>query len=71
VGLIALEDIETEERLFLNTGAQKKVVDGILQERLRAQNLLWRKHKVDLLDIYMQQDFLPIVVNFFERRMMY
>ncbi len=69
VGILAMEDIETGERITIDTGS--KYWQPWHQTRLRAQEQLLKKYNIDLLQISPQQDFFPAVVNFFKQRMMY
>lgn len=69
VGLLEVEDPETGQIGFLDTRALfAKKLDTELQERLIQQNRLFKKHKIDLLDLRIGDPFIGPLVRFFRER---
>lgn len=68
VGLIWMQDPETQEKVLVDTrrGQQK-----FLSSRLEAQKKMFQKHQVDFLHIQARTNFIHDLVLFFQKRLMY
>ena len=70
IGLIPIEDAETEKRFFLDTSS-KKVRDSFRKDKLEKNQELKRlffANGVDLIDIETGNDYVKPLMNFFKNR---
>lgn len=70
VGFLAIDDIETGQRLSLDTRRKSKV-GAFLRKRLLDQSTLFKKCGIDHLEIAPGKPFFGDIIRFFRRRMMY
>jgi uncharacterized protein (DUF58 family) len=71
-GFITIEDVETGEKLVLD--ARKKRSDALqsfFTHRNQLQEREFRKCGVSLIDVSDRKDFMPSLIRFFRRRMLY
>lgn len=73
VGFITVEDLETGELVELDVRSlRQNEVGNFLNTRLEEQNKIFKKYGIDLFDISLdKKDYIPDIVKFFRRRMMY
>lgn len=70
VGLVSMADIEKGINLFLDT-SKNNAMQKYLEERITSQDRLFRKCKVEILEIKNNHSYLSTVIKFFKKRMMY
>ncbi|MGE0010091.1 MAG: DUF58 domain-containing protein [Candidatus Babeliales bacterium] len=69
VGLLALQDIETGERIEINAAlSQLKEVSHLLSARLFDQNALFARYGVDVFDATSCDDMIKGLIRFFRKR---
>jgi len=72
VGFLTVDDIETGERILLDTRKRKnKNISRFLESRLADQSVMFKKSGVDCLDVCPGRPFIGDIVRFFRRRMIY
>lgn len=71
VGYLPLHGIESGGRLSVDIANLRGSVNTLLLARIDEQNKLFKKNRVDCLDLTCGQPFLINSINFFRRRMMY
>ena len=73
VGFLRIKDIETSQKSFeiKTNGANKNCLKVFFDDRVKQQDLLFKKYAIDLLDIRDNKSFVSEVVKFFRRRMRY
>lgn len=69
VGILNLVDLETGKKLTLKSS--DKSISNIQKSFIEEQNKILKKGKVDILDLDLKIDFIPILVKFFKKRLMY
>lgn len=70
VGFIMMEDLETGDMIEVDT--RNMGIENILAARIEGQNVLFKKHGIDLFDIVPERDdYLVKMVRFFRQRMTY
>ncbi|MFH1461829.1 MAG: hypothetical protein ABIF12_02705 [bacterium] len=67
VGLIDMQDFETDEIFTIDTKKQKEI-NLFLSKRYLEQKALFQKNKVDLLDLVIGKSFVTPMINFFRQR---
>lgn len=68
-GLLRMYDSETQNMHILNMRNKKKNdVNSYLQNRLEEQNNVFKKHRIDLLDVTYQQEPIDQLISFFKTR---
>ena len=70
IGLVPMQDAETEEMLFVDTSS-KKVRDNFAKNRVQATEKLRKLFPasgVDLIDITTGTDYVKPLINFFKTR---
>ena len=70
VGLVPMQDAETEKMIFVDTSS-KKVRDNFAKNRLQATEKLRKLFPasgVDLIDITTGTDYVKPLINFFKTR---
>jgi uncharacterized protein (DUF58 family) len=67
VGFLAIKDPETGTEYTVDTRDMNRLVG----ERLADQTRFFQQHGIPYLDITINQEFLPALIHFFRRRMMY
>lgn len=70
VGLIDIQDIESGKKMQLDS-SNALTIQKYLEERVSSQNRLFRKCKVEVLEIKNNQNYISSVIKFFKRRMLY
>jgi uncharacterized protein (DUF58 family) len=70
VGLIKAKDLESKQEMLLDS-SNNLVIQKYLEERVVVQNRLFRKCKVELLEIKHNQNYISSVIKFFKKRMLY
>lgn len=72
VGFLTIDDVETGQRLSLDTRKRRKAcMSAFLQQRLLDQSTLFRKCGIDYLDVAPEKPFIGDIIRFFRRRLMY
>lgn len=73
VGFLTVQDLETGECVELDMRSiQNSGVEKFLGARVEEQNKVLKKYGVDLLDVVPERgDYIPDIIRFFRRRMMY
>jgi uncharacterized protein (DUF58 family) len=66
VGFIESVDLETGERLLLNTGA--KTICQLNTNRLEHQTRIFKKYAIDYLDIQTGNDVFNVLIKFMKKR---
>jgi len=69
VGFLTIEDPETHQQVTINTGAQP--LHNFLQQEQQAVEKSLRSCGIELIDIQTNRPFIPDIIRFFKRRMMY
>lgn len=67
VGLMWMQDPETQEQVLVHTKKSKH----LLQQRLQEHTKLFAKHRVDYLQMKSTKNFIHDLVLFFQNRLMY
>lgn len=70
VGLITTRDIESKKELLIDS-SNNASIQRYLEERILNQNRLFRKCKVEVLEIKHNQNYISSVIKFFKGRMLY
>lgn len=70
-GFITVENSETGESVQLDLRTTYSTAKNFLTSRLEEQNLLFKKCRIDCIDIDLNRPFIPDIVRFFRKRMMY
>lgn len=68
-GFLTIEDPETYEQVTIKTGTQP--LHNFLQQEKEAVDAILRTCGVELIDIQTNRPFIPDIIRFFKRRMMY
>jgi len=72
VGFINMQDLETGEDLILDARTKKSLsLNAFLCDRLKKQNDIFRKNRVNYLEVCPDKSFISDIILFFRRRMMY
>jgi len=72
VGFVEIEDIETGQPYLIDMRTQgTQDINHFLAKRIAAQNTLFKKHGVDMLDLAHDRHVIGDVIKFFRRRMRY
>ena len=71
VGLLPVVGLEGASRLSLDIANVRSSVNRLLHHRIDEQNKLFKKNRIDLLDLTCGHPFMIDIINFFRRRMMY
>lgn len=71
VGLISVQDSETKEVFELETKHMMSFIKQSLTERIKAQDKLFKKYGIDVLDVRNDSSFVADMVRYFRRRMRY
>lgn len=69
VGILNLVDLEDGSNLTLKTDSN--YLNKIQKSFIDEQNKILKKARIDILDLDVKADFVPEVVKFFKRRLMY
>ena len=69
-GTINLSDIETGKRMIVD-GSKSEMIIKYLNKRITTQNRLFKRCRVELLDIKHNQSYISGIVKFFKKRMLY
>ena len=67
-GILNLVDLETGKELILKTSNKVKKLQ---HEFIDNQNRIFKKSRTDILDLDINLDFVPMIVKFFRKRLMY
>lgn len=70
VGFLPIEDNETGETILIDL-RNKKEIHTFLQQRIAAQNKLFKKYGIQRLDVVNNSSFIGDLIRFFRRRMRY
>jgi uncharacterized protein (DUF58 family) len=70
LGLLVLEDAETGEQIEVNTRslATRKAFAGLNARRRGHLESLFKQHRIDSIPLHTDEDYLPALRSFFERR---
>lgn len=68
---VQAEDIETGEQAFLDLRDKHGVTTDFLRQRLEQVNTLFYRAKIDHLDLTVGTPYIPSLIAFFRRRMVY
>lgn len=72
VGLLPIEDIETGQEYVLDTrGRTRKKINAFLSDRIEQQNRLFKKYRIDYLELFDHKTLISDTIRFFRRRMVY
>jgi len=72
VGFIMIQDLETGDLIEVDVRRKNNYIRHMLSTRIKDQNKLFKKHKIDLFEISPDRtDYLVKLVRFFKQRMMY
>ena len=70
IGLLEIQDLETDEFLTIDTKNKKNSIDlnVLLKERIIKQKKMFEKNRIDLLDLTIGRSFINPMINFFRQR---
>ncbi|MGZ6250948.1 MAG: DUF58 domain-containing protein [Candidatus Chromulinivorax sp.] len=69
-GYVWTQDPETGDRMLLNFSSSGiNQLQGIVKSRLDDQNELFKKYKIDCLDVSIEKNFIKDIILFFKKRM--
>ncbi len=72
IGLITIEDPETGQQSVMNINKHRAVsLNAVLKQRLHDQCSVFKKNKIDCVDIAINKPFMGELILFFRRRMIY
>lgn len=72
VGLIWMQDIETDARVLIDARKKRNsVMQNVLQQRAAQQKKIFAAYKIDFVHIFSKQHFIEDLIVFFQKRLMY
>ncbi len=72
VGILAMHELKSQTPYFFDMSKKGNTAyNSMLEERLAHQDKLFKKYNIDLFDAVPGTPFMPELISFFRRRMMY